>query len=186
MGGFIMANVLFKRIEDSSLIDNYPIVDGSYYVTKDGKSYVDYDNQRVPIGGTPDDTMSDRSTNAVQNKVVKEYVDDVKEDLSVFQYDLITNGPEVKTGRKIDGKDVYAKRFYFQNIDNLTTIYHGLTNFEIVGRDCVENNNNVFHFPDFSTSGYFTIDVSATQITIYQNLGITGTMTITLYYIYND
>ena len=44
-----MANVLFKRIEDSSLINNYPITDGSFIVTKDGYVYVDYGNERVPI-----------------------------------------------------------------------------------------------------------------------------------------
>lgn len=44
-----MAKVLFKRIEDSSMIDDYDIVDGSFIVTKDGKVYVDYENERTAI-----------------------------------------------------------------------------------------------------------------------------------------
>lgn len=44
-----MANILFKRIEDSSLIDNYDIVDGSFIVTKDGKIFIDYGEERVPV-----------------------------------------------------------------------------------------------------------------------------------------
>lgn len=44
-----MAKVLFKRIEDSSLIDNYDVVDGSFIVTKDGKVFVDYESERIPI-----------------------------------------------------------------------------------------------------------------------------------------
>ena len=70
-----MANVLFKRIEDSSQLDNYPVVDGSLWITGDGKTFIDYNNERIAIGGTPDTEMSDRSTNAVQNNVIKQYVD---------------------------------------------------------------------------------------------------------------
>lgn len=70
-----MAKVNFKRINDSTLIDNIEISDGNLIVTKDGGLYVDYENERVPIGGTPDDEMNSDSTNAVKNKVVKEYID---------------------------------------------------------------------------------------------------------------
>ena len=70
-----MANVLFKRVEDSTQLDNIPVVDGSFYVTGDGKSFIDYNGERLPVGGTPDTEMSDRSRNTVENKVIKEYVD---------------------------------------------------------------------------------------------------------------
>lgn len=49
-----MAKVLFKRIEDSTNIDNIDIEDGAFIITKDGKTYVDYDETRVRINGTPD------------------------------------------------------------------------------------------------------------------------------------
>ena len=71
-----MAKVNFKRIEDSSLIDNYDIEDGSFWVTGDGKTYIDYGNERISIAGTPDAQMSDISRNTVENKVIKDYVDD--------------------------------------------------------------------------------------------------------------
>lgn len=70
-----MAKVSFKRIESSNNIDNIDIVDGNFIVTGDGKSYIDYGINRTPIGGTPDSEMSDTSRNTVENKVVKEYVD---------------------------------------------------------------------------------------------------------------
>lgn len=70
-----MAKVNFKRIQNSSQIDNLPVEDGAFIVTGDGKSYVDYDNNRIPTSGTPDTEMSDTSHNTVENKVIKEYVD---------------------------------------------------------------------------------------------------------------
>lgn len=71
-----MAKVLFKRIEDSSLIDNYDIEDGSFWVTGDGKTFIDYNGERISIAGTPDTEINDRSHNTVENKVIKSYVDD--------------------------------------------------------------------------------------------------------------
>ena len=70
-----MAEVKFKRIENSTDINNLPIVDGQITYTKDGKTYLDYETQRVPINGTPDTTMSDSSTNAIANSTVKNYID---------------------------------------------------------------------------------------------------------------
>lgn len=70
-----MAKVLFKRVESSDYIDNINVEDGNFIVTGDGRSYIDYGENRIAIAGTPDTTMSDISTNAVANKTVKEYVD---------------------------------------------------------------------------------------------------------------
>jgi len=70
-----MAKVNFKRIEDSSQIDDIAIEDGAFIVTGDGKSYIDYGTNRIPTNGTLDDNMSDVSRNGVENKVIKEYVD---------------------------------------------------------------------------------------------------------------
>ena len=77
-----MAKVKFKRISSSSQINNLPIEDGSFVITGDGKSYIDYGNNRVPTSGTPDDEMSDTSHNTVENKVIKEYVDNVSSNTS--------------------------------------------------------------------------------------------------------
>lgn len=70
-----MASVNFKRIEDSANINSIDIEDGAFIVTGDGKTYVDYGTDRIPTSGTPDDEMSDTSHNTVENKVIKEYVD---------------------------------------------------------------------------------------------------------------
>lgn len=88
-----MAKVKFKRIQDSSDIQNVNIEDGSFIITGDGKSYIDYGNERVPTNGTPDTEMSDISHNSVENKVVKKYVDDnistINDDLG---YEVVTSG----------------------------------------------------------------------------------------------
>lgn len=75
-----MAKVRFKRINTASQIDNVPIQDGSFIVTGDGKSYIDYGLNRVPTNGTLDSEMSDDSLNGVENKVIKTYVDNAKQE----------------------------------------------------------------------------------------------------------
>lgn len=70
-----MAKVNFKRVQSVNDLSNLDIVDGNLIVTSDGNLFIDYNNQRIAVGGTPDIEMSDTSINPVQNKVVKEYVD---------------------------------------------------------------------------------------------------------------
>lgn len=70
-----MAKVSFKRIESSSNIESVPTIDGQIIYTKDGKTYLDYEGQRVVVNGTPDTAMSNSSTNAIANKTVKNYID---------------------------------------------------------------------------------------------------------------
>lgn len=79
-----MAKVRFKRIQDSTNIGDLNIEDGSFIVTGDGKTYIDYGTNRVPTSGTPDSTMSDSSRNTVENKVIKEYVDTVQENVDTL------------------------------------------------------------------------------------------------------
>lgn len=79
-----MAKVRFKRINTASQIDNVPIQDGSFIVTGDGKSYIDYGLNRVPTNGTLDSEMSDDSLNGVENKVIKEYVDNVQDNVDAL------------------------------------------------------------------------------------------------------
>ena len=83
-----MAKVKFKRFLSDSDLEREPIEEGSFIVTKDGTSYVDFNNERVAFGGTSDIEMSDESINSVQNKVIKSYVDDVKSDLQNAQTDI--------------------------------------------------------------------------------------------------
>lgn len=123
-----MAKVNFKRIEDSSLINQYPIEDGNFWITGDGKTFVDYDDERIPIAGTPDTEMSNISRNAVENKVIKKYIDDKLENLQTY------STTEINTGKIwIDGNTIYRKVIeindpqprnisYNHNISNLGTL----------------------------------------------------------------
>lgn len=127
-----MAKVNFKRYNTKEEALASDIIDGNYIVTKDGGNYADFDGKRVPIGGTPDTEMSDTSENSVQNKVVKKYVDDKFDKLSVYSTE------EQVIGKWIDGKPLYKKTIYstiltgnlgIENIDflrfkNFNTIYN--------------------------------------------------------------
>lgn len=70
-----MAKVNFKRVQSINGLNNLDVVDGNLIVTGDGNLFIDYNNQRIAVGGTPDIEMSDTSTSPVQNKVIKEYID---------------------------------------------------------------------------------------------------------------
>lgn len=71
-----MAKVDFRRVATNAEINNIEVKDGQFIVTGEGKSFIDYNNRRIPTNGTPDTEMSDTSTNSVENKIVKKYVDD--------------------------------------------------------------------------------------------------------------
>lgn len=92
-----MSKVTFNRIESSSSINDYPVEDGNFWITGDGKTYVDYDDQRISIAGTPDTQMSDISRNTVENNVIKEYVDD-KTSESVERFGKLLWEGEFSTG----------------------------------------------------------------------------------------
>ena len=115
-----MAWTKFKRIEDSNNINTINFEDGAFIITKDGKSYVDFDDERVPIAGTPDDEMDDTSRNTVENKVVKEYVDDsiatAKNDMSI----------------KIGGKIIWTNQNLTSNFGAQTiTLNESLDNYDM-------------------------------------------------------
>ena len=90
-----MAKVKFKRFLSDGDLDDVAVEDGSFIVTKSGTSYVDYADGRVAIGGTADTEMSDESVNSVQNKVVKEYVDN---EVDAVQTNLNKIGKTLWTG----------------------------------------------------------------------------------------
>lgn len=117
-----MANVLFKRLEDSSELDNMPVIDGSLYITKDGKTFIDYDEDRIPVGGTPDTEMSDRSGNAVENNVIKQYVDDSIGSMHIYSAD------EVDTGDTwINDEHIYRKVIQCGQISSATkSVVHSI------------------------------------------------------------
>lgn len=88
-----MAKVLFKRYESNIEAEESQIIDGQFIVTKEGKTFVDYGSDRIPVGGTLDDEMSDSSTNGVENKVIKQYVDKKIDDKTMVLSGDITLTP---------------------------------------------------------------------------------------------
>ena len=90
--------------------------------------------------------------------VNKKYVDDalkVKQDT----YNLVTDGSAVKTGRKIDGKDEYIKRFSFKGLNQLSQTYtkslgFNLSNAIITGFEGAAKSNvgNWFYFTDSNST----------------------------------
>ena len=118
-----MAKVNFKRIENSENINTIDINDGNFIVTGDGKSYIDYGTDRNPTSGTPDMEMSDSSRNTVENKVIKEYVDDKVLD--------VYSTTESIVGKWIDGKPIYRKVLEFTNVPTgVVQRNHGISNFD--------------------------------------------------------
>lgn len=90
-----------------------------FYINENNqKIYYFKNNNMQPIGSTPDEVMSDESTNSVQNKVIKEYIDKVNLEYQPLKYNLVVDGPAVKTGRKINNKDEWVK--YVTYKDTLT------------------------------------------------------------------
>lgn len=100
-------------------------------------------------------------------------------------YNLVTNGDEVKTGFKIDGKDVYAKRYSLPSLSNATKIAHGITNFELIDWNIMTLAGGVYRKLNYTTTVYYIVDVDETNISLYCNGSLSGTGKITLYYTYN-
>ena len=101
----------------------------NFIITKDGHTFVDFDDDRVGIGGTPDLEMSDSSENSVQNKVIKEYVDNNTDTINTIIANLTTYSlDEINTGIKwIDGKDIFKKTIYISSLPNATAAVYDTT-----------------------------------------------------------
>ena len=97
--------------------------------------------QGIPTGGTAGQVLSKNSntdydvswitqnTNFILDSIDGTATDkapsqrSVNEAISELSYNLVTGGPAVKTGRKIDGKDEYVKRFDCGALPNNTSKY---------------------------------------------------------------
>ena len=106
-----MAKVNFIRRHTNAEVNNIPIADGNFIATGEGGAFIDYDTQRTAIGGSiiVDNAMSDTSTNPVQNKVIKKYIDD-----------------KVKTTKTESDTDVYSCN-YVNSVTSKSAIIVALT-----------------------------------------------------------
>ncbi len=110
-----MAKVNFKRIETDNDLDDIEVQDGNFIVTGNGKVYIDYGSRRLAVGGSPDLEMSDTSTNSIQNKIVKRYIDNIKNKTDK-NFNFSTEEQEI--GTWIDGKTLYRKVCHGTGWDN--------------------------------------------------------------------
>ena len=104
------------------------------------------------------------------------------------KYNLVTNSSAVKTGRKIDGKDEYVKRFRASIYDGLQ-IAHGLSNFKITYVSAfIDNTYDGAYRPIPLTTGstYYVYQINNTYIEYYQSFNLTGNIEIELRYILNN
>lgn len=85
--------------------------------------------------------------------IIQQRVNQVVDATLLGRYNLVTDGPEVKTGRTIDGKDEYTKRYSFTNINAAGTYAKslGLTlnsiNITDIHGEAFSNSSNWFSIP---------------------------------------
>lgn len=116
-----MAKIMFRRTLTDSDVSKIPIEDGNFIVSGSGTTYIDYGDDRIPVGGTADNEVSDISGNSIQNKVIKKYVDDKFEEvnkklspLNEFSLD------EQIVGTWINGKPLYRKVYQLSNSNSFS------------------------------------------------------------------
>ena len=171
--------VLFKR-KTTEEIEQLEIEDGSLiYNVDNGKTYMDYGNERIPTGGganggiyvgdteptDPDVVLwVDTPTSETKaSEIVTEYTESDKvgyctnyiNELNTYSTD------EIRVGTWIDGKPIYRKVFNIGTLPNtaIKDTAHGLTNIEvkkIYGYSKRANDNFYVPLPFSSenTSGY--------------------------------
>lgn len=141
--------VKFKR-KTTSEIDNLEIEDGSLiYNVENGKTYMDYGNNRIPTGGganggiyvgdteptDPDITLwvDTPITETKASEIVDEYTESDKVGYSCDYINdaFVYSTNEVKTGKKwIDGKPIYRKTISYSGsaLGAYTNLPHGVSN----------------------------------------------------------
>ena len=122
----------------------------------------------------------------------------INPDLITSEYNVVDNGNEVKTGIKYNGKDVYLKRYFFDNIRTANTTYSkdlgltlsSITVYKIEGV-AYSNSSNWFNIPmgDYNNATTWTLKYQLTnsnnkiELTV-ANSNFTNAY-INIYYIYN-
>ena len=118
--------VTYTRKATTSELNSVPIEDGQILVSGEGANFIDYKEQRLGVGGTADGTMSDTSQNAIQNKVVKAYIDgkDLKREYTRIAADLntLTETGNYETNTNTTNIPVTNTKGYVQVLSSNTEI----------------------------------------------------------------
>ena len=138
------------------------------------------------LNGNVIDNLDDNSTtNAPSQRAVNEAI----------KLNIITNGEPVKTGRKIDGKDEYVKRYSSAFNGGTANFEHGLTNITFTrqpsGYMINGDSSNFFPFPTLRTTFIeynveFYISNGIVQINAANADRTEYTAYVELYFTYND
>lgn len=168
-----MTKVNFRRYNTKTEALTKDIIDGSFIVTKDGANYVDFGEERVPIGGTPDTEMSDTSENSVQNKVIKSYVDNQKvnvkttkteSDIDTYSCNYVNKfddiGKVVNLFGDIMGSDGTYNVSCYSRVTATKISADGIWKFEIQGK--ISRDESV-------AAGYYTWGVKVEKISALLN-----------------
>ena len=176
------------QIADNSnkFVAGYGKVNIIYYVTwgDDGLPVAKTSGTYPQVFANSTAVLSPYNTNTFTpssnyNPVHKKYVDDalkVKQDI----YNLVTDGSAVKTGRKIDGKDEYIKRFSFKGLNQLSQTYtkslgFNLSNAIITGFEGAAKSNagNWFYFTDSNSTASWGL-----YFALYETNSVIGLSTL--------
>lgn len=122
----------------------------------------------------------------------------INPDLITSEYNVVDNGSEVKTGIKYNGKDVYLKRYFFENIRTANTTYSkdlgltlsSITVYKIEGV-AYSSSSNWFNIPmgDYNNTTTWTLKYQLTNSNNKIELTVANqnfkSAYINVYYIYN-
>lgn len=149
-------------------------------------------------GTTP---LTAENLNQMQDGIYED-IDKNKENISSLKYNVETNGAEVKTGRMIDGKEEYVKR-YEGEIESVSgqvntkaqlkmPLGFNLTDVTIVEMKSyiVSNTNNIFNLDTSNFNGgnnYMLLSATENTITIScDSINYNNKAVVMLYYVKNN
>lgn len=185
-----MAKVKFIRVATNAEVENIDIVDGQFIVTGEGKTFVDFENERKSIAGTPDTEMSDVSTNSVENKVVKEYIDEkiasktnYKNDITDVLTSLSFNGNTQQIIK--DDSGLVTINLTFNLTQNIN--FSSYQNIFTLPEEVRPPGNAIINVTNFEKNGFGFIQSTTGQVRVKfgssinsgQELNITGSYYIT-------
>lgn len=166
---------------------------------------------RVEVGGqvydvTPEQysgqtPLSAENLNQMQDGIYED-IDKNKNDISSLKYNVETNGSEVRTGRMIDGKEEYVKR-YEGKIESVSgqaktkaqlkmPLGFNLTDVTIVEMKSyiVSNTNNIFNIDTSNFNGgnnYMLLSTTENTITIScDSMNYNNKAVVMIYYVKNN
>lgn len=109
------------------------------------------------------------------------------------KYNLITDGPAVKTGRKVDDKNEYAKRYHIQTIQGIAYAESGLDISKItitkIEGTVVSNSGNIFNLDTSNYNGgnnYVYFNTEFNRVAVGCDSGNYSNAYVNLFFTFNS